>query len=319
MLVFPLLRQAILLTLLAGSAFPQSWTDGLITVEPGVSVRSSIGSPPLPPNSTEIFVDSGIYTGYSRNLQNDAIQAGWSYWAHAVRLTPPPTAQGRLLEVRYVAVAQWGLHRAFDVVIRDAASGAVMATLLNQTAVLDTQNWQVIDVAALNFTVGALDFLIELRPATACNGDNGFTLAYSATSSTFGSSVSSSCSDLFSDFHADPRELFLRAVVENGGLPTVTASATRAGFATTLTAVNLSANAQAVIAYSLTGAGPVVTRFGVYDLSLPIGRITVSSDASGAATTQIYIPTALAGASVWLQVVDLVRGVIGTGVEFPIQ
>jgi len=319
MLVFPLLRQAILLTLLAGSAFPQSWTDGLITIESGVNARSSISSPPLPPNSTEVFIDSGIYTGYSRNLQNDAILPGWSYWAHAVRLTPPPTAQGRLLEVRYVAIAQWGLNRAFDVVIRDAASGSVMATLLNQTAVLDSQNWQVIDVSALNFTVGALDFMLELRPATACTGDNGFTLAYSATSSIFGSSVSSTCSDLFNDFSTDPRELFLRAVVENGGLPTVSASATLAGFTTTLTAVNLSANAQAIIAYSLTGAGPVATRFGTFDLSLPIGRITVSSDANGTATTQTHIPAALAGASVWLQAVDLVSGVIGTSLEFPIQ
>lgn len=318
MLLFPLLSRVALYGLLAGSAFAQGWTDGFITVESGANVRSNINSPALPPNSTEISIDSGIYTGYARNLQNDAIVPGWSYSAHAVTLTPPPTAQGRLLEVRYVAVTQWGAHRDFDVVLRDASSGSVVATLLNQTAVLDSQNWQVIDVSALNFTVGAQDFVVELRPASSCSGDNGFTVAYSGVSNA-NSKFSSVCSDLFTDFHADPRELFLRAVVENGGAPGVSVSATTAGFPTTLSVYNLTANDQAIIGYSLVGAGPVVTRFGSVALSLPIGRITVNSDPNGAASTQINLPASLAGASIWLQVVDLASGEIGVGLEVLIQ
>lgn len=318
MLLFPLLSRVVLYGLLAGSAFAQGWTDGLITVESGANVRSSINSPGLPPNSTEISNDSGVYTGHSRNLQNDAIQPGWSYSAHAVTLTPPPTAQGRLLEVRYVAVAQWGAQRNFDVVLRDASSGSTVATLLNQTAVLDSQNWQVIDVSALNFSVGAEDFVVELRPASSCNGDNGFTLAYSGVSNA-NSKFSSVCSDLFADFHADPREMFLRAVVENGGAPGVSVSATTAGAMTTLSVYNLTANDQAIVGYSLAGAGPVMTRFGSLALSLPIGRITVNSNASGAASVQIPLPISLAGASIWLQAIDLASGEIGAGLEVSIQ
>jgi hypothetical protein len=318
MLLFPLLSRVALFGLLAGSAFAQGWTDGFITVESGANVRSNINSPALPPNSTEISIDSGFYTGYSRNLQNAAIQPGWSYSAHAVTLTPPPTAQGLLLEVRYVAVSQWGAQRDFDVVLRDATSGSVVATLLQQTAVLDSQNWQVIDVSALNFVVGAADFVVELRPSSSCSGDNGFTIAYSGVSNA-NSKFSSMCSDFFADFAADPRELFLRAVVENGGSPGVTVSSAIAGLPTTLTAYNLTANNQAIIGYSFAGAGPVMTGFGSLALSLPIGRITVNSDASGAGSAQINLPSSLTGATVWLQVVDLASGDLGNGVEVLIQ
>ena len=246
MLLFPLLRRVALYALLAGSAFAQGWTDGLITVESGANARSNIVSPPLPPNSTELFVDSGFYTGYSRNIQNSSILPGWSYWAHAVTLTPPPSAQGKLLEVRYVAVSQWGTNKDFDLVIRDSASGSVLATLLDQTAILDSQNWQVVDVSGLNLIVGANDFIVELRPSSSCSGDNGFTLAYSATSSA-DSLVSSSCTDAFSDFNPDPRELFVRAVVENGGAPGVSVSSTTAGSTAVLNAFNLTPNSQAII------------------------------------------------------------------------
>ena len=318
MLLFPLLRRVVLYVLLAGSAFSQGWTDGVITVESRANVRSNINSPALPPNSTEVSNDSGFYSGYSRNLQNENIQPGWSYWAHAVTLTPPPTAQGQLLEIRYVAIAQWGLNRNFDVVLRDPTSGTIYATLANQTAVLDAQNWQVIDVSALNFIVGAEDFMVELRPTSACNGSNGFSIAYSGVSTAV-SELSSDCADSILDFRADPIELFLRAVIENGGAPSVSVGSAVAGQSATLSLYNLSANSKAVIGYSLTGAGPVMTRFGSLALSLPIGRIAVMSDASGSAVTQIHLPTSLAGASVWLQVVDLASGKIGVGLEVLIQ
>jgi hypothetical protein len=220
--------------------------------------------------------------------------------------------------VRYVAVTQWGTQRDFDVVLRNASSGSVVATLLNQTAVLDSQNWQVIDVSALNFTVGAQDFVVELRPASSCNGNNGFTVPYSGVSNA-NSKFSSVCSDLFTDFHADPRELFLRAVVENGGAPGVSVSAVTAGFPTTLSVYNLTANDQAIVGYSLAGAGPVATRFGSLALSLPIGRITVNSNSNGAASATLNLPASLAGATVWLQVIDLASGEIGAGLEVSIQ
>jgi hypothetical protein len=318
MLLFPLLRRAAIFALLAGSASSQGWTDGVITVESGINPRSNINSPGLPPNSTELALDSGIYTGYSRNLQNADIIPGWSYWAHATTFTPPSTAQGQLLEVRYVAVNQWGASRDFDVVIRDGVSGNVLATLTNQTAVLDTQNWQVIDTTSMNFIVGANDFTVELRPASACSGSNGFTLAYSATSND-GSIVSSVCTDAISDFASDPRELFLRAVVANGGPPTLSVSALMAGSPTTLSAVNLSANAQALIGYSFQGAGPVQTPFGLVDLSMPIGRITVNSDSQGHASVVVQLPASLAGATAWLQIIDLASGEIGAGLEVHLQ
>lgn len=318
MLLFPLLRRAVIFTLLAGSAWSQGWTDGVITVESGINPRSNINSPGLPPNSTELALDSGTYTGYSRNLQNADIIPGWSYWAQATTFTPPATAQGQLLEVRYVAVNQWGSGRDFDLVIRDGTSGNVLATLLNQTAVLDTQNWQVIDTSSLNLIIGSNDFTVELRPASACSGGNGFTLAYSATSNE-DSMVSSVCTDAIADFAADPRELFLRAVVENGGPPTLSVSALIAGSPTTLTAVNLTANSQALIGYSFQGAGPVQTPYGLVDLSMPIGRITASSDSQGLASVVVQLPASLAGATAWLQAIDLSSGAIGPGLEVQLQ
>lgn len=318
MLLFPLLRRAVIFTLLAGSAYSQGWTDGVITVESGINPRSNINSPALPPNSTELALDSGTYTGYSRNLQNADIIPGWSYWALATTFTPPTTAQGQLLEVRYVAVNQWGASRDFDVVIRDGTSGNVLATLPNQAAILDTQNWQVIDTSSLNLTVGAGDFTVELRPASACSGSNGFTLAYSSTSNE-DSMVSSACTDAIADFVSDPRELFLRAVVANGGPPTLSVSALMAGSPATLSAVNLSANSQALIGYSFQGAGPAQTPFGFVALSMPIGRITVNSDGQGQASVVVQLPASLAGATAWLQVIDLASGEIGPGLEVHLQ
>jgi hypothetical protein len=181
----------------------QLWTDGVTTIDTAMQTSAVVNSPALPPNSTELFYDSGDFSGSSRNLQNQDIIPGWSYWAHAVRFTPTGVATGQLLEVRYVASSQWGTSLDYDLLIRDAA-GLVLGILPNQTAVLDTVNWTVVDVSSLAIDVGTGDFTVEMRPANPCGGDTGFTIAYSLLGSSR-SSISADCSDTFVSFLPEAR------------------------------------------------------------------------------------------------------------------
>jgi hypothetical protein len=205
---------SVLLGLLAmGMSIQAQNSDGATTFDP--QVGDSIPTyPALPPNSDDIVYDSGNYSGQSRNLQNADVIPGWPYWAHQVRFTLAPDMKGQLLEVRYVAASQWGTTTDFELIIRDPA-GDVIATLPGLTAVIDSANWQVIDVSSLNLTplCTGSDFYLELQPASQCNGDNGFTIAYSSAGSSR-SAFSSDCTNPFNSFALETRDLFIRAVVE---------------------------------------------------------------------------------------------------------
>lgn len=79
-----------------------------------------------------------------------------------------------------------------------------------------------------------------------------------------------------------------------------------AGGTADLVVSNTAPGATCVIAYSLAGAGPTNTPYGMADLSLPINQLPpLTSDAAGVAATTANIPAGAAGRPVWLQAVEL--------------
>ena len=64
-----------------------------------------------------------------------------------------------------------------------------------------------------------------------------------------------------------------------------------------------------ILGYSLTGAGPTTTAFGVVDMSLPINTLaTMTADSAGNATFSPVVPGGAAGATLYTQGVDLGSG-----------
>lgn len=295
----------------------QPTSDGHTTLASSPQGRATVTSPPLPPNSTELAYDTGIYTGSSRNLQNAGIHPGWGYWAQAVQFTPTGNATGTLLEVRYVASSQWGTTRDYDLVIRDD-QGVVLGNLQNQTAVLDTANWQVVDVSGLNIQVGTDDFTVEMRPADPCSGSNGFTIAYS-TPSNARSTFSSDCTDASPSFQPEARDLFLRAVVADVAVPGLSLSALVAGQFATLQASGLTPHLRSWVGLSLTGAGPWLSPVGLVSLTPPVSTYPLDADANGDAIFPFLVPANMSGASVWLQVYDPAAATLGQAIAAQVQ
>lgn len=295
----------------------QPTSDGITTATSSPQTRATVTSPPLPPNSTELAYDTGIYTGSARNLQNAGIQPGWGYWAQAVRFTPSGTATGTLLEVRYVAATQWGADTEYDLLIRDD-QGLVLGILHDLTATLDTANWQVVDVSGLNIQVGSSDFTVEMRPGNPCGGQTGFTIAYS-TPSNARSTFSDDCSDTFLSFQPEARDLFLRAVVEDGTAPGLSLTPLVAGQSATLQGSGLTPLMRSWVGLSLTGAGPWLSPVGLVSLTPPVSTYPLDADANGDAIFNFQVPSSMSGSSVWLQVYDPATGTLGQALAAQVQ
>ena len=300
-----LLSWTLLLALAAPLAAQAPTTDGATTFEQVNGGRSIPFYPPLPPNSADLVYDDGNYTGSSRNLQNPGIHAGWPYWAHQVRFTPVAGMTGALLEARYVAAVQWGTATDMDVVIRDAA-GLEVASMTGVTAVVDSGNWQIVDVSALGFVPGSSDFCLELRPSNPCAGSNGFTIPFSTTGSNR-SAFSSDCNNPFSSYALENRDQFIRAVVSTGPSgPTLQVANLAAGGVATISVTGATPNGLVRHGYSLAGGGPVGTPFGQLLLSPPYKELPrMTADGSGYASLSAPVPPGTTGVSVWLHALDL--------------
>lgn len=308
-IVLPIMTSAL------GAQQPQ--TDGVVTSSSVGNTRAAVTSPPLPPDSTELAYDTGVYTGSARNLQNAGIHPGWGYWAQAVRFTPTGAATGTLLEVRYVASTQWGSDRDFDVVVRDD-QGNVLGILQDQTATLDTSTWQIVDMSSLGLQVGTSDFTVELRPADPCNGATGFAIAYSTPDQgRFSASVD--CTDAFLSFQPEARDLFLRAVVENTPSPSLSLGPLVAGQPATLQASGLTPSQRSWVGLSLVGAGPWASPIGLVSLTPPVRTFPLDADAQGNAALPFQVPAGMGGAPLWLQVHDPTAGLLGPGLAAQVQ
>ena len=111
----------------------------------------------------------------------------------------------------------------------------------------------------------------------------------------------SSGSGLLTGFHFDD---FTINTPEFG--PSLAVNNLVSGGTADLIVANAAAGATCVIAYSLAGAGPTNTPYGLADLSFPINQLPpLTADASGVASTTANIPAGAAGRPVWLQAVEL--------------
>ena len=284
-------------------AAQQPISDGVLTYEQLNGGRSIPFYPPLPPDSDDLVYDNGDYTGYSRNLQNADIISGWPYWAHQVRFTPIASMTGALLELRYVAAVQWGTTVDMDVAIRDSA-GIEIASMTSVTAVLDTNNWQVLDVSSLNFIPGNSDFYLELRPSNPCAGLNGFTIPYSATGSGR-SSFSSNCASTFASFIPEGKDLFIRAVISTVSSPTLSVGNLVAGQTALVEVTNATPNNHSHFAWSVHGGGPISTPFGDAMLTPPYRLKLLQTNANGYASYTANVPASATGVTVWCHGTDV--------------
>jgi len=74
-----------------------------------------------------------------------------------------------------------------------------------------------------------------------------------------------------------------------------------------------------MIGYSITGAGPTMTPYGLVDMSLPISVLaTVTADAAGLASMTTGIPSRASGVTVYTQAVDLTSGNLTNSLAEPI-
>ena len=75
-----------------------------------------------------------------------------------------------------------------------------------------------------------------------------------------------------------------------------------------------------LVAWSVTGAGPTPTQYGVAELSMPIKVLPVlTSDSSGMSKISITLPATSSGIQVWFQAADLSAGALSNGAERIVQ
>jgi hypothetical protein len=83
------------------------------------------------------------------------------------------------------------------------------------------------------------------------------------------------------------------------------------GATATLTVSGATASGSVLIGYSLTGAGPTATPFGMVDMSMPITQLpTLTANASGVASMSTGIPARATGFTVYTQAADLGSGML---------
>lgn len=73
---------------------------------------------------------------------------------------------------------------------------------------------------------------------------------------------------------------------------------------------NCNDNQAVVFSYSLTGAGPTNTQYGLMDLSAPIRSFFATSDNLGNAVLTTTVPLSASGRSIWIQGVDTQNNVL---------
>jgi hypothetical protein len=77
---------------------------------------------------------------------------------------------------------------------------------------------------------------------------------------------------------------------------------------------------QVLVAYSLTGAGPTQSQYGLVDMSLPISVLaSLVTDLNGAAQLTPTVPPGVAGATLYTQCVDLTSGTLSNSLAILVQ
>jgi len=103
-------------------------------------------------------------------------------------------------------------------------------------------------------------------------------------------------------------------------VPTYSANNLIAGQQATLEVNNLTQGDTVLIGYSLTGAGPTNTPFGLVDMSMPIAQLpTIFADASGVASFALMIPLNAAGVTVYSQAAVVNLGTLTNSIAPTVQ
>ncbi len=110
---------------------------------------------------------------------------------------------------------------------------------------------------------------------------------------------------------------FLSATTDG---PALVVRGFQAGVTSEIVVAGASPNGPVVVAYSLTGAGPTSTPYGIVDLSMPILQIPmVNANAFGAVLLPVSVPTQVAGMDVWLQAYDAYAGAFTNALHLIVQ
>lgn len=102
-------------------------------------------------------------------------------------------------------------------------------------------------------------------------------------------------------------------VIDGGGSggPVYSATGLVGGGTATLTVAGATANGNVLIGYSLTGAGPTSTPFGMVDMSAPITQLPMlTADAAGTASLSTGVPGQASGFTVYTQAADITTGTL---------
>jgi len=93
--------------------------------------------------------------------------------------------------------------------------------------------------------------------------------------------------------------------------PILAVSNLAGGSTATINVSNATAGGGVMLGYSLTGAGPTTTPFGLVDMSPPISVLpTLTADGAGLATLSTGVPPQASGFTLYMQGADLTSGVL---------
>ncbi|PCJ52193.1 MAG: hypothetical protein COA70_12735 [Planctomycetota bacterium] len=95
------------------------------------------------------------------------------------------------------------------------------------------------------------------------------------------------------------------------GGPTYTITNLVAGQTAVFSVSGATAGGGVILGYSLTGAGPTATPYGLVDMTAPINTLaTLTADGAGLATFSPTVPGGVAGLTLYTQAVDLGSGLL---------
>lgn len=108
-------------------------------------------------------------------------------------------------------------------------------------------------------------------------------------------------------------------LVDNGPGPGYSIVGLVGGSTATLTVTGATPGGAVLLGYSLAGAGPTMTLFGLVDISAPITQLpTLTANASGVASMSTGVPPQATGFTLFTQGADLTSGVLTNSLAEPI-
>ena len=103
-----------------------------------------------------------------------------------------------------------------------------------------------------------------------------------------------------------------------GGGLTYAITPMTAGYPVTFSITGAAPNSNCIIGYSLTGAGPINTAYGIVDMSPPISTLAnIPSNASGAASLTVNVPANASGVTLYTQALN--NGVLTNSLAETVQ